>query len=529
MKRLTLLFTLISIWLNHMAIVSKSSAQKRSTNDIATSLIALVSDADALAYNNAVKLVRSQDGHLHLTFHNQGEIYYCTSTNNGMTWSAPLNVSNTAGRTAFPALAVDPTNRKHFIWEDDTSPYDLNVVDGKKRIWYKNFLDDASNVSRYPYVIGEAVGDVSTPSIAARDQKTVVAAWAAYTGVRLGWEINVSTGTMTGSGLLGLYDWTYPSFPGEALGIGSSFFPAITTLDKVSYVAWRELDAFNDNVCFFKYNRGNTWSSPQLLSNAAIPSFLAQYDVPAVILSQDTTAFFGFGVDFAAQSPVFDVFAVSHKNSDSLKFGDGVNVSNTAERERSATFAITLGNELVLAWQTVKSNSGIICFSKAQLNGYDKTWSAPLCVSDESTNARNPQVVAIAPDTLLSVWLQENSAPFEIVAKRYPPLITKIEIVEETTSDSRLPINAKIYPNPFGNNTNFEISIKHSGLLSTKIYNIQGQLVKSITEQQASSGVFRYSWDAKDGQGMPVPNGVYVAVFQLGSDRTTKRIVVLKQ
>lgn len=529
MRRYATLFHFVSFLFCHVAIIPEIFAQERSTNDTATSLMALVSHANALAYNNAVKLVRNQDGHLHLTFHNQGEIYYCTSTDNGASWSMPLNVSNTAGLSLFPALAIDSANRKHFVWEDDSSPYDLNAIDGKRRIWYKNFIDAASSSSRYPYVIGEAVGDVQTPSIAVRDERTLLAAWAAYTGVRLGWEINVSTGTLIGNGLLNLYDWTYPTFHGEAVGISSSFFPAISTLGNVSYVAWQELNAFSKKIADFKYYRGGDWSGPQGLTTAAIPYFPSEYDIPAIILSQDTTAFFGVGVDFDVEPPVFDVYAVSHKNMDTLKFGDGVKISNTPERERGATFAITLGNELVLAWQTIGLNTGIICFSKTQLAGYDKTWSAPICVSDESTNARDPQVVAITQDTLLFVWLQGNSAPYEIIAQRYPPLITAVDNADNSTFGATTPINAAIFPNPVESGTTFEIKVAHSGVLSAKIYNIQGQLVKSITEERVSVGAFRYSWDARDRRGRSVPNGVYIAVFQLGHSKATKRILVLKQ
>lgn len=525
MKRMTMLVVFTTIYL---VIRPECMAHQRRTSDSSVSLITQVSDADALAYNNAVKLFRSKDGHLHLTFHNQGEIYYCTSTDNGTSWSTPLNVSNTAGLSVYSSLVVDSAGRKHFVWQDDINPSNPNFVDGKKRVWYKNYIDVASNSSRYPIPIGEAVGDVLTPSIAVRDDRTLVAAWSAFMGLTIGWEINVSTGTLIGNGLLSLYDWTYPSIPGRDMGIGSSFFPAIATLGEVSYLAWREFNALLENICIFKNNHGSGWSLPQLLNVATVPHITSEYDIPTIMIAQDTTAFFGFGADISAQIPINDVFVTSHSDEDSLVAQDGVNVSNSVVRDVAANFTISLRNELVLVWQVLKNGLGMIYFSKAQLDDYDQAWSAPICVSDESVNARNPQVAAITLDTLLFVWLQGDSAPFEIVAKRYPPLTPNVEVVEEANSGLRLPIHANIFPNPLGNNTNFEITLNRSGLLSMKIYNIRGQLVKSITEQTTSSGVFRYSWDTKDNGGMPVPNGVYWAAFQLGSSRTTKRIVVLK-
>lgn len=529
MKRFRLLARVTFFAFSQSLYLPNGMAQSLHKNKTMSSPIAFVSSTDALAYNNSIKLVRSQEGYIHLVFHDQGEVFYSISTDNGISWNIPLNVSNTAGLSVFPALAVDSANRKHFVWQDDSNPTNPNFVDGKKRIWYKNFIDVASNSSRYPIPIGEAVGDVLTPSLAVQDERTLIATWSAFMGLSIGWEINFSIGTLIGNGLLNLYDWTYPSIPGRDMGIGSSFFPAIATLGGVSYLAWREYNALLENICIFKYNRSTSWSLPQLLNVATVPHITSEYDIPTVILSQDTTAFFGFGADISAQIPINDVFVTSHRDEDSLEARDGVNVSNSVERDLSANFTISLNNELVIVWQALKNDFGMIYFSKAQLDDYDKTWSAPLCVSNESANARNPQVVAITPDTLLFVWLQGDSTPFEIIAKRYPPLITKVEIVEETISGSRLPISAKIYPNPLGDNTNFEITLNHSGLFSTKIYNIRGQLVKSFAEQRASSGIFRYSWDTKDNGGLSVPNGVYVVVFQLGSNRTTKRFVVLKR
>jgi hypothetical protein len=234
------------------------------------------------------------------------------------------------------------------------------------------------------------------------------------------------------------------------------------------------------------------------LSVTALPSIVTENDIPAVIIAADTTAFFSFAIDFDAPNPVRDVYVTSHRGIDTLDSEDGINVSNTPERDLAANLTITLRNELVVVWQATHNAGDAICFSKSQLYGYDKTWSEPICVSDDSASAYNPQVVAISPDTLVFVWVQGKLAPFEIVARRFPPLTTKVNTKDEIVSASTLPINANIYPNPFRIGTNFEINVRQPGLLSVKIYNIQGQLVRSIAEQTARIGKLLYSWDALD-------------------------------
>jgi hypothetical protein len=233
-----------------------------------SSIVAVVSDRDALAYNNATKLVRGYNGQLHLVFHDQGEIFYTFSRDHGSTWNVPINISNSAGSSVYPTLVVDSL-RKHFAWQDDSDATNLSRVDGKKRIWFRSYrIND--NSYRFQYRIGEAVGAVLTPSLAVRDERTLIGTWAADMGLGINWEINVSTGSLIGNGLLDQYDWTYPAIPGEALGLGDSFFPSIVTGGNTSYVVWQELNPFGMHLCHFKYQRDDDWSRPQMLRNGII-------------------------------------------------------------------------------------------------------------------------------------------------------------------------------------------------------------------------------------------------------------------
>jgi len=49
------------------------------------------------------------------------EIYYRRSADGGTTWSTVKRLTWTSGRSAFPCIAIDPGNRVHIVWNDDTS------------------------------------------------------------------------------------------------------------------------------------------------------------------------------------------------------------------------------------------------------------------------------------------------------------------------------------------------------------------------------------------------------------------------
>jgi Neuraminidase (sialidase) len=68
-----------------------------------------------------------------------GEIYYARSADGGATWSLPKRLTWTPGRSAFPSIAVDSSNRVHIVWNDDTT--------GIPEIYYKQSPDGGATWS----------------------------------------------------------------------------------------------------------------------------------------------------------------------------------------------------------------------------------------------------------------------------------------------------------------------------------------------------------------------------------------------
>ncbi|MEW6607587.1 MAG: cohesin domain-containing protein [bacterium] len=76
-------------------------------------------NANATAYNQGKRLVRDSTGKIHLVYHSKGEIYYAASTNNGLNWSGPVNLSNNkAIYSTHPSIAVDSANNAYVVWEE---------------------------------------------------------------------------------------------------------------------------------------------------------------------------------------------------------------------------------------------------------------------------------------------------------------------------------------------------------------------------------------------------------------------------
>lgn len=85
-------------------------------------------------------------------------------------------------------------------------------------------------------------------------------------------------------------------------------------------------------------------------------------------------------------------------------------------------------------------------------------------------------------------------------------------------------------PNPFAASTVIRVeSCKPegwSGNASVMIYNLKGQAVRSLL--LASTDGSYLTWDGRDERGLPCPNGIYLALLDLGGRRATLKLSLIK-
>jgi len=86
------------------------------------------------------------------------------------------------------------------------------------------------------------------------------------------------------------------------------------------------------------------------------------------------------------------------------------------------------------------------------------------------------------------------------------------------------------YPNPFNPVTSIQIGIPsgYHGPVTLKIYNVQGQRVKTVFAGSKPAGYHTFSWNGTNDNGAPVATGIYFANFVAGDTRVTRKMVLLK-
>jgi len=84
-------------------------------------------------------------------------------------------------------------------------------------------------------------------------------------------------------------------------------------------------------------------------------------------------------------------------------------------------------------------------------------------------------------------------------------------------------------PNPFNPDTTLHFSLgKDSQLVSLNIYNLKGQLVRSLVHDTLPSGQHKVVWNGLDENGKEVSSGVYLYRLQTPEYNKTRKMLLSK-
>jgi hypothetical protein len=98
--------------------------------------------------------------------------------------------------------------------------------------------------------------------------------------------------------------------------------------------------------------------------------------------------------------------------------------------------------------------------------------------------------------------------------------------VESTPTEFALLQN---FPNPFNPETTIGYNLAEGGDVSLRIYNIVGQVVRTLVSERQSSGRYQVRWSGTDDRGVAVSSGIYFyQVSAAGKFQDVKRLMLLK-
>ncbi|MDP8220270.1 MAG: T9SS type A sorting domain-containing protein, partial [Candidatus Stygibacter frigidus] len=106
-----------------------------------------------------------------------------------------------------------------------------------------------------------------------------------------------------------------------------------------------------------------------------------------------------------------------------------------------------------------------------------------------------------------------------------------IIVTEVSEDNNELPVVTALtgnYPNPFNPETTIKMALKTNGLVRIDIYNVRGQMVRTLVNEYMDAGNHDIIWNGVDDHGQKLGSGVYFYNMKFGKYTSTKKMILMK-
>lgn len=84
------------------------------------------------------------------------------------------------------------------------------------------------------------------------------------------------------------------------------------------------------------------------------------------------------------------------------------------------------------------------------------------------------------------------------------------------------------YPNPFNPETWINYQLSQTGPVIIRIYNVNGQLIDTLVDEEQTAGAYRVSWNGRDLHGFPAASGIYFCQLRSAQSVETIKMILIR-
>lgn len=134
---------------------------------------------------------------------------------------------------------------------------------------------------------------------------------------------------------------------------------------------------------------------------------------------------------------------------------------------------------------------------------------------------------------LMLVW-HETAENGDLAVRWNDKLDFSVEVpLTDVTSAGRTPIPTSYaldqnYPNPFNAGTVISFALPEASRVKVSVFNVLGQTVRVLADEEMAAGMQRVSWDGRDDNGSAAASGVYFYRISANNFTDTKKMTLLK-
>lgn len=152
-------------------------------------------------------------------------------------------------------------------------------------------------------------------------------------------------------------------------------------------------------------------------------------------------------------------------------------------------------------------------------------WSAALANMDSDGDGFTNGVELQDPN---GTWTSGTIGDFNLVTN---PGNASSKPNPNSVAEEFIPLQYKLYnnyPNPFNPSTTISFEIPQSEFVTLKVFDINGGLVRTISQENLPPGRFEKAWDGKNDFGINAASGIYIYRLTAGKYDKSARMILMK-
>jgi hypothetical protein len=106
------------------------------------------------------------------------------------------------------------------------------------------------------------------------------------------------------------------------------------------------------------------------------------------------------------------------------------------------------------------------------------------------------------------------------------PVVT-LGALEIQTTPKEFALNQN-FPNPFNPETTIKYALAEGSRVELRIYNMVGQVIRTLVSERQNAGRYSIRWDGKDDRGLTVSSGIYFYRLTAEKFNDVKKLMLLK-
>ena len=158
----------------------------------------------------------------------------------------------------------------------------------------------------------------------------------------------------------------------------------------------------------------------------------------------------------------------------------------------------------------------------------------------------SPEPMAMTQQAGTVVLANLSTAPFLPLALEFRALLPRVnsalvpslEAVATDFSEGQVDLSIQRlpqafalrpnFPNPFNPSTTIQYALPELAPVALTIYDLHGQRVRTLVQQEQTAGYYQMRWDGRDAQDRAVGSGVYLYRLEVDNFVQTRRMMLLK-